>query len=164
MNEYDLSSVKPVHVQGYYQYLVPCGGIVTSIEARGFCGRRDNVELRLINGFNDEKGRHSRVILLTAVCDNTTTRANYSEGYVRNDSLNMRILSGGYLSITLNPDCSGEKCYFQPAIINKSSNYPIEYRSEHLVLSSTNVSLLFSAQVSANVTGECSTLVYNVWL
>ena len=152
MNEYDLSAVKPVHVEGYYWYLVPCGGIVTSIEARGFCGRRDNVELRLIYGSrDDETARYSRVVLL-AVCDNTTTHANYSEGYVRNDSLSMRIPSGGFLGIALNPDCSGEKCYFQPAIINKTSNYPFQYISKRFVVSSTNDSLLFSA----NVTGELS--------
>ena len=135
--------------KGYFRYIVPCGGIVTSIEARGFCGRANDVELRLLFGYRDSKGvRHSSAELVEAECD---TSANVSseiyEGTVRNDSLNITIPHGGYICIYLIPDCSKEKCYFQPAIINKTSSYTMEFRDDEKVWRNTNLLLLFSANI-----------------
>ena len=136
-------------IRGYFRYIVPCGGIVTSIEARGFCGRANDVKLRLLYGYRDSKGvRHSSAELVEAECD---TSANVSseiyEGTVRNDSLNITIPKGGDLRIYLIPGCSKEKCYFQPAIINKTSSYTMEFRDDEKVWRNTNLSLLFSANI-----------------
>ena len=65
--------------------------LVTSIEARGFCGRANDVELRLVFGYNDRKGvGHISVELVEAECD---TSANVSseiyEGIVRNGSISI---------------------------------------------------------------------------
>ena len=43
----------PREIDGYFIYTVPCGGTLTSVKARGFCIREDNVELRLIYGYYD---------------------------------------------------------------------------------------------------------------
>ena len=139
-------------LEGYFTYRVPCGGIITSVEARGFCGRAENVELRLIYGVLDDDGyRHSRVEYIRAECN---TSANYTssvhEGSVRNDSLNIDIPSGGVLAININPDCSGEKCSFQPAIIHQRSNYSLVFADDHLQFTSSDLSLLFSANITGN--------------
>ena len=135
-------------IRGYFRYIVPCGGIVTSIEARGFCGRANDVELRLLYGYKDSKGIHISTELVEAECN---TSANVSseiyEGTVRNDRLNIIIPHGGDLRIYLIPDCSKEKCYFQPAIINKTSSYTMEFRDDEKVWRNTNLSLLFSANI-----------------
>ena len=96
------------------------------------------------------KSYNYHVDLLKAECD---TSANFSsmffEGTVKNHSLNIRIPPGGYLAFFLNPDCSKDKCYFQPAIINETSNYTLEFADDHLVWGSTNVSILFSANITS---------------
>ena len=103
-------------------------------------------EQRMLN--NDCCYRHSRVEYIRAECN---TSANYTssvhEGSVRNDSLNIDIPSGGVLAININPDCSGEKCSFQPAIINQRSNYNLIFADDHLQFTSSNLSLLFSANI-----------------
>ena len=123
-DENEMLAAKHLKIRGYYSYTLPCGGIVTSVEARGFCGRPDDVELRLLTGktvnlgFEDVAGS----ILLAAKC-NETPIANASgeyEGFVRNNSLNFRVPRGYALVVDLNPDCSSnntKKCYFEPAII-----------------------------------------------
>ena len=47
-DDYESLEAKPLEIHGYYSYILPRGGIVTSVEARGFCGRPDDVELRLL--------------------------------------------------------------------------------------------------------------------
>ena len=152
---YDETVIEPNPIRGYFRYIVPCGGIVTSIEARGFCGRANDVELRLLYGYKDSKGIHISTELVEAECN---TSANVSseiyEGTVRNDSLNIIIPHGGDLRIYLIPDCSKEKCYFQPAIINKTSSYTMEFRDDEKVWRNTNLSLLFSANIKTLIDNE----------
>ena len=149
MFEYDKTELSPSPIRGYFRYRVPCGGIVTSVEARGFCGRANDVWFILLH--SDETGSYNfHVDLLKAECD---TSANISsmffEGTVKNHSLNIRIPPGSYLAFFFNPDCSKDMCYFQPAIINETSNYTLEFADDHLVWGSTNVSILFSANITS---------------
>ena len=100
---------------------------------------------------DDDGYRHGRVEYIRAECN---TSANYTtsvhEGSVRNDSLNIDIPSGGVLAIDINPDCSGEKCSFQPAIIHQRSNYSLVFADDHLQFTSSDLSLLFSANITGN--------------
>ena len=96
-------------IRGYYSYALPCGGIVTSVEARGFCGRPDDVELRLLTGKRANLGFDdiARSILLAAKCNETltVTAPREYEGFVRNSSLNFRVQRGHALVVVFNPDC-----------------------------------------------------------
>ena len=49
-DENEMLEAKYLKIRGCYSYTLPCGGIVTSVEARGFCGRPNDVELRLLTG------------------------------------------------------------------------------------------------------------------
>ena len=158
-DDYESLAAKPLEIHGYYSYTLPCGGIVTSIEARGFCGRPDNVELRLIiaqrrgdNGFRSSSG----FALVPAQCNKTATVGDHHyEGYVSNDSLNFRVEPGHVLAVFLNPDCENEKCYFQPAFINESSNYDVAFADSHIEWSNINTSLF----LFVNITGMMITFV-----
>ena len=116
-DEYEELAPEPMKNPGFYGYMLPCGGIVTSVEARGFCGRPDNVELRLISGvranhsFEDVTNR----ISLAAKCNKTAMVDNNYEGYVSATGLNITVPRSGTLAMHLNLECSiGEaKCYFQ---------------------------------------------------
>ena len=145
------SLIKPSSFRGYFRYSVPCGGILTSIEARGFCGRADNVQLRLLYGSRKGGGNHFNIQYVNAEC-NAAKNGSYMiyEGKVLNNSLNILIPPGGFLTIFFNPDCSNEKCYFQPAIISETSNYTAEIADGHLVWSATNLSLLLSAVIKTS--------------
>ena len=122
-DDYESLGAKPSEIHGHYSYTLPCRGIVTSVEARGFLGRPDGVELRLLsaqrragNGFRSSSG----IALVSAQCNKTATVGDHHyEGYVRNNSLNLRVPPGYVLSLFLNPDCENRQCYFQPAVINK---------------------------------------------
>ena len=147
---------RPLKIRGYYSYALPCGGIVTSIEARGFCDRPNDVELRILTGktanfsFEDIAG----FILVVAKCNEIQIGAGskkYYEGFVRNNSLNFRVPRGYALVVDFNPDCE-RKCYFEPAIINKTSSYDVAFSDSHIVWSETNVSLF----LSVNITGALS--------
>ncbi|CAI8021515.1 hypothetical protein GBAR_LOCUS12748, partial [Geodia barretti] len=46
--DYQALTADPWKTSGFYSYILPCGGIVTSVEARGLCRRPDNVEMQLI--------------------------------------------------------------------------------------------------------------------
>ena len=59
-DENEMLVAKP-KIRGYYSYALPCGGIVTSVEARGFCDRPDHVELRLLTGKRANIGFDDRV-------------------------------------------------------------------------------------------------------
>ena len=153
-DEYEELTAEPMKNPGFYCYMLPCGGIVTSVEARGFCGRPDNVELRLISGvranhsFKDVTSR----ILLPAKCNRTAMVDNNYEGYVSATGLNITVPRNGTLAVQLNPDCTEtKKCFFQPAVISETSNYDVLFADSHLVWSHTNTSLFFSA----NITGNC---------
>ena len=92
-------------------------------------------------------------ILLAAKCNETLTATapREYEGFVRKYGLNFRVPRGYALVIDLNPDCSNdtEKCYFEPAIINKTSSYDVILSDSHQVWSETNISLF----LSVNITG-----------
>ena len=157
-DENEMLAAKHLKIRGYYSYTLPCGGIVTSVEARGFCDRPDDVELRLLTGKIKNLGFEdvARSIFLAAKC-NETPIANASgeyEGFVRNNSLNFHVPRGYALVVDLNPDCSNDtnKCYFEPAIINKTSSYDVALSDSHQVWSETNVSLF----LSVNITGALS--------
>ena len=155
-DDYESFAAKPLTVHGYYSYTLPCGGIVTSIEARGFCGRPDDVELRLLAFGRTVKKSGSISSLVPVQCNKTATVGNrHYEGYVSNNSLNMRVEPGHILAVFLNPDCTKLKCYFQPAFINETSKYDVVFGDSHLVWNVTNMSLFFSA----NITGMMITLV-----
>ena len=152
-DDYESLGAKPLEIRGYYSYTLPCGGIVTSVEARGFCGRPDDVEIRLISakrradhGFTSVNG----IALVSAQCNKTATVGDHHyEGYVRNNSLNLRVRPGHALTVLLNPECGNSKCYFQPAIVNKTSRYNVAFADGHFVWSDTNnISLFFSANVT----------------
>ena len=155
-DENEMLAAKYLKIRGYYSYTLPCGGIVTSVEVRGFCGRPKNVELRLLTGKTANLGFDDVAdsILLAAKC-NETPIANASgeyEGFVRNNSLNFHVPRGFALVVVFNPDCSSnntDKCYFEPAIINKTSSYDVTFSDSHIVWSETNVSLF----LSVNITG-----------
>ena len=158
-DDYESLAAKPLEIRGYYSYTLPCGGIITSVEARGFCGRPDNVELRLFSakrrvdtGFTSVNG----IALVSTQCNKTATVDDHYEGYVSNNSLNFRVRPGHTLSVFLNPECGNLKCYFQPAIVNKTSRYNVAFADGHFVWSDTNnISLFFSA----NITGVINSLV-----
>ena len=147
MARYDKTELSPSPIRGYFRYRVPCGGIVTSVEARGFCGRANDVDLRLVYGDVGEKNGSRYTVhaeLLKAECN---ISANVSsvifEGTV------IIIHPGGFLGFFLNPDCTKDKCFFQPAIINQTSNYTLEVADDHLVWTATDMSLLFSANITS---------------
>ena len=151
-DEYETLVARHLKIRGYYSYTLPCGGIVTSVEARGYCSRPNNVELRLLTGkranlsFKDFAGS----ILLAAKCNetpNATVPREY-DGFVRNNSLNFRVQPGHAVVVVFNPDCK-EKCFFEPAIINRTSSYDVVFGDSHLVWSETNLSLF----LSVNITG-----------
>ena len=87
-------------------YILPCGGIVTSVEARGLCRRPDNVEMQLITGANAERGIGD--LSNYAKCNKTAKVGNNYEGYVSATGLEIRVPRG----CVLNPDCSSysHKC------------------------------------------------------
>ena len=154
-DEYETLAANYLKIRGHYSYTLPCGGIVTSIEARGFCGRPHDVEFRLLTGkiaslsFKD----FADSILLVAKCNETpnATASGEYDGFVRNNSLNFRVQPGHALVVVFNPDCE-ENCYFEPGIINKTSSYDVALSDSHLVWSETNLSLF----LSVNITGALS--------
>ena len=48
-DDYESFAANYSYIHGLYIYMLPCGDIVTSVRARGFCGRTDDVELRLLS-------------------------------------------------------------------------------------------------------------------
>ena len=148
MFEYNDTELMPRKIDGYFKYTVPCGGTLTSIKARGFCIREDNVELRLIYGYYDMGQLHINHELVEAECNvSTSVMSKFYEGKVTNDSLYLVIPPGGFVTIHLISDCSKNECYFQPAIINKTSNYTLEFGVDPRLISHTDLSLLFSANI-----------------
>ena len=151
-DEYEELAAEPMKNPVFYGYMLPCGGIVTSVEARGFCGRPDNVELLLISGgranhsFEGVTGRE----LLPAKCNKTAMVDNSYEGYVNATGLNFTVPRSGTLVVHFNLECSisAAKCYFQPAVINETSNYDVVFGDSHLVWSHTNMSLFFSVNIT----------------
>ena len=143
-------------IHGHYGYTLPCGGIVTSVEARGFCGRPDNVELRLLSAGRAENSFKtlSDVVFVPAQCNKSVTVDDHYEGYVSNTSLNIHVQPGHMLVVHFNPDCAeGLKCFFEPAVINNASNYDVVYADSHLVWSDpNNMSLFFSANITGAMT------------
>ena len=156
-DDYESLETKSLDIRGHYGYILPCGGIVTSVEARGFCGRPDNVELRLLSARQGEYTFKalSDVVFVSAQCNKTATVDDHYEGYVSNTSLNIHVQPGHMLVVYFNPDCEGLKCYFEPAVINNASNYDVVFADSHLVWSVPNISILFFA----NITGVTVTLV-----
>ena len=147
--EYNDTELMPREIDGYFVYTVPCGGTLTSVKARGFCMRENNVELRLIYGYYDNMGQlQIDYELVKAECNaSTSVMSKFYEGKVTNDSLSLVIPQGGFFSITLISDCSKTECYFQPAIINKTSNYILKFGVSVHLISHTDLSLLFSANI-----------------
>ena len=170
-DENEMFAAKP-KIRGYYSYALPCGGIVTSVEARGFCGRPHDVELRLLTGkranlgFDDIAGS----LLLAAKCNKTLTATapRVYEGFVRNNSLNFRVPRGYALVIDFNPDCSTDtsKCYFEPGIINKTSSYDVALSDSHIVWSETNLSLFLSVNITGAlyINSHTAQILYNNYL
>ena len=157
MFEYNDTELMPREIDGYFKYTVPCGGTLTSVKARGFCIREDSVELRLIYGYYDKMGQlHVNYELVKAECNaSTSVMSKFYEGKVTNDSLYLVIPPGGFVTIHLISDCSKDECYFQPAIINKTSNYTLEFGVDLRLNSHTDLSLLFSANIEqSNTTYE----------
>ena len=150
-DDYESFAANYSYIHGYYSYMLPCGGIVTSVRARGFCGRSYDVELRLLS-FRRDNGYRSSAgpLLVSAQCNETATVNGSYEGYVSNNSLNYRVEPDHILAVFLHPDCEGWKCYFQPAVINKTSNYDVAFANSHIVWKNTNMSLFFFA----NITGS----------
>ena len=149
-DDYESLEAKPLEIHGYYSYILPCGGIITSVEARGFCGRPDDVELRLLTfkrQLNHGINSFGSVLLVPTQCNKTATVGDHYEGYVRNNSLNFFVEPGHILAVFLNPDCDNSKCYFQPAFVNESSNYDVVFADSHIEWSDTNMSLFFSANI-----------------
>ena len=150
-HDYESLGAKPLEVHGYYSYTLPCGGIVTSVEARGICGRPDDVELRLLSferNSNHGIRNFGSVSLVPAQCNKTATVGDHYEGYVRNNSLHFLVEPGHILAVFLNPDCNNSKCYFQPAFVNASSNYNVVFADSHIEWSDTNISLFFSTNIT----------------
>ena len=159
--DYQALAADPWKFSGFYSYILPCGGIVTSVEARGLCRRPDNVEMQLITGANAERGIGdlSNYVLLVTKCNKTAKVGNNYEGYVSATGLEIRVPRDGVLMVHLNPDCSStrHKCLFQPAVINETSKYDVVFADSHLEWSRPNMSLFFSA----NITGIFTR--YNVY-
>ena len=156
MFEYNDTELMPREIDGYFKYTVPCGGTLTSVKACGFCIREDNVELRLIHGYYDKMGQlHFNYELVKAECNvSTSVMSKFYKGKVTNDSLSLIIPPGGFVGINVISDCSKDECYFQPAIINKTSNYTLEFGDYPHLMSHTDLSLLFSANI------EQSNIIY----
>ena len=141
-------------MSGFYTYILPCGGIVTSVEARGLCRRPDNVEMQLIAGATAERGVGDLTYTsLVAKCNKTAKVGNNYEGYVSATGLEIRVPRDGVLVVHLNPNCSGtsHKCFFQPAVTNETSNYDVVLGNSPYEWFRPNISLFFSA----NITGNC---------
>ena len=157
MFDYNDTELMPREIDGYFVYTVPCGGTLTSVKARGFCVRENNVELRLINGYYDKMGQlHFSYEQVKAECNaSTSVMSIFYEGKVTNDSLSLVIPPGGFVGINVISDCSKDECYFQPAIINKTSNYTLEFGDYPHLINHTDLSLLFSANIGqSNITYE----------
>ena len=92
-------------------------------------------------------------MFIEAEC-NKTTSLSIHEGQVVNDNLHLYIPPNGFLSVFFHPDCNKEKCYFQPAIINETSNHTLLISDDQLQFSTANTSLL----LSANITGMSAAL------
>ena len=93
---------------------------------------------------------------MKAECNaSTSVMSKFYEGKVTNDKLSLMIPPGRFVSIVLIFDCSKTECYFQPAIINKTSNYTLEFGDAIHLISHTDLSLLFSANIEqSNTTYE----------
>ena len=156
MFEYNDTELMPREIDGYFVYTVPCGGTLTSVKARGFCIGEDNVELKLTYGYSDMGQLHIHHEQVKAECNaSTSVMSNFHEGKVTNDSLSLVIPPGGFVTIHLISDCSKDDCHFQPAIINKTSNYTLEFGVDLRLNSHTDLSLLFSANIEqSNITYE----------
>ncbi|CAI8047372.1 Ephrin type-B receptor 3 (Fragment) [Geodia barretti] len=111
-DEYEELAAEPMKNPGFhrYGYMLPCGGIVTSVEARGFCGRPENVEMRLTSGVRAKYSYHDVTsrILLPATCNKTAMVGNNYEGYVSATGLNITVPRSGTLAMHLNLECSIE--------------------------------------------------------
>ncbi|CAI8032550.1 hypothetical protein GBAR_LOCUS18400, partial [Geodia barretti] len=101
-DEYEELAAEPMKNLGFYGYTLPCGGIVTSVEARGFCGRPENGEMRLTSGVREKYIHHD--VLLAAKCSKTAMVYNNYEGYVSATGLNITVPRSGILVVHLDPD------------------------------------------------------------
>ena len=138
---------------------------MTSIKARGFCGRADDVQLRLLfgSGIPDESYDSVDILLIEAECNKTTSSSMMHEGQVVNDNLHLYIPPNGFLSVFFNPDCTKGKCFFQPAIINETSNHTLLISDAHLQFSAANMSLLLSANITGVSTALCIIVIFNYY-
>ena len=114
-------------------------------------------QLRLLygSGIPSESFDSISIVFIEAECNKTANSSMMHEGQVVNDNLHLIIPPNGFLSIYFNPDCSKEKCYFQPAIINETSNHTLLISDDHLQFFAANMSLLLSANITGMSTALC---------
>ena len=74
-------------------------------------------------------------------------------GHVNADNLSITVKEDGHLSVRFDPLCQGASvCFFQPAVLNKTSNYTLYLIRNRLNLEDQGVSLFFAAFIET-ITG-----------
>ena len=150
----------PSSRRGFYSYRVQCSGTVTSVRARGFCPARTNgsvVVMVVINSTADVDSLMVDVTNLAAECNTSApVGSDYYEGYVSSDNLNIRVEFNGFLSVIFNPNCSNGRCFFQPTLVNRTSNHTLLFFTEQLKVSVPPESILFSANIRPIATMDVS--------
>ena len=155
----------PSFIRGYFSYVVPCTGTVTSIRARGFCPIGNNRTTVVMQIFNSTIRDHKLVFNdtnLTVECNTSAAvGSDHYEGYINAYNLSITVESRGHLGLRRFYPCSRYGCFFQPAIVNKSSDFNLYSYTENLEESNPGVSLLFSATIISGISSNLKLLWFS---
>ena len=144
--------LQPTNVTGYFSYSITCNGILVSINARGFCRKTSQSVKLLIETVqiqNDELTRNARHFI-DAECNSSTTfsfnGSDYYWGNINVENQKIQVLAGEFLGIRYDPNCA-DVCFFQPAIVNESSEHTLLFVNDsYFPTPQTHTSLLFSTK------------------
>ena len=148
------SDVEPLMLNKFnafkFGYRMICNAKIVSVKAYGFCPRvnpNTTVQMHLrVTHWSDE-GRITHDIFLEAECNSNISIYNYSSGSVSNDSLNISVLSGDFLTVEYFKNCSSKTCLFHPAFTRKKGSLPAYFSANNSVTGIMNYSLLLSAVI-----------------
>ena len=158
----------PSITKGFFSYVVPCRGTVTSIRARGFCPIGSNGTTAVVMQIFNSTIRDHRLVFndtnLTVECNiSAAVGSDHYEGYINAYNLSITVESRGHLVLRRFYPCSPYGCFFQPAIVNKSSDFNLYSYTENLEESNPGVSLLFSATIISGISSNLK-LLWFIWL
>ena len=152
-------------------YHISCNGTLVSINARGFCGKTNQIVALLlyVAQFQNETLVSSTPYFRQAVCDTSTTislhRLEYHKGTISVENENIQISAGNHLGIRFDTNCSDLGCLFQPAIVNESSKHTLYFLDDSFAMEQqTNTSLLFSATIISGMSSKiiCNCIILTV--